>query len=159
MVCESSLILLSPLPCPWETQEVKLCLLENIILTSAGKVLCANSFSFASDFFLQSKYILIAPVWLRLERIPCNFCTGFLWFECLHAFTCRHTHACTCTLTLHSHPVSRRGKSSLISAEFRLQEALWFLYYYNGLIVQACLIPVAGRQASWKLILTHHFRP
>ena len=52
-------------------------------------------FLLASDFLLQSKCIFIVlPVWLRLERIPYNPCTGFLWFE---TPTCTYMHAHTCS--------------------------------------------------------------
>lgn len=50
-------------------------------------------------------------------------------------------------------------KSILVRARFRLQGALRFLREHNGLIVQACFSPVAGRQASWKLILNNHLKP
>ena len=48
---------------------------------------------------------------------------------------------------MHAHTSFSPGgeKSTLVDARFRLQGALRFLHQDNGLIVQACLSPVAGQ--------------
>lgn len=114
----------------------------------------------AVDFLLQSKCIcIVLEVWLRLEGIPCNPWAVFLWFK-THTLTCVHTHrsAHAC-----SHLILTRvpggEKPTFKCGRLRLWGALRFLREYNGLIVQACLRPVAGRQAGPKLILNNRFRP